>query len=98
MSFLSVDGWEPAHLSFSTLNGWRMCGKQTYLGKIAGLEQHPGFAAIGGNAVHEATEAVDLLIAEQGFEALDQTSEPVLDTIPQREDRSRYGPDSVPDF
>lgn len=106
MSFLSIAGYEPQHLSFSTLNSYRMCGAMTYFQKVAGLEQHPGFAAIGGNAVHEASEAVERIIMKGGYEALDQTSASVLDTHTSSEDSGvkrgtpprKIGPDSVPDF
>lgn len=59
MGRISIEGYEPAHLSYSTVNGYRMCGKQFYFNKIARLEQLPGLAAIGGNAVHTATEILD---------------------------------------
>lgn len=73
MGFISYEGWEPKHLSFSTLNSWRMCGRMTLFQKVMGLEQHPGLAAIGGNAVHEATQVVDEMIYAQGFGALSTT-------------------------
>jgi hypothetical protein len=38
-----------------------MCGKKFELEKILRKEQKPGLAAIGGNAVHTATEKYDLL-------------------------------------
>lgn len=60
MSRISIDGYEPAHLSFSTVNGYRGCGKRFELSKVLRLEEKPGLAAIGGNAVHVATEAYDL--------------------------------------
>lgn len=60
MTRISINGYEPAHLSFSTISGWRMCGKKFEFTKILRLEEKPGLAAIGGNAVHTATEAYDL--------------------------------------
>jgi len=65
---LSYEGWEPAHLSYSTVNSYRMCGMQTKLGKVLRIEQRPGIAALGGNAVHTATEWYDLEadIVEEG--------------------------------
>lgn len=60
MGRISVDGYEPAHLSHSTIGGYRMCGKKFQLTKIFRLEELPGLAAIGGNAVHTATERLDL--------------------------------------
>jgi hypothetical protein len=60
MTRISVNGWEPGHLSFSTINSYRMCGKKLELQKILRLEEKPGLAAIGGNAVHVCTEEYDL--------------------------------------
>jgi len=60
MGRISIEGYEPAHLSYSTVNGYRFCGKSFYFNKVARLEQLPGLAAIGGNAVHQATELLDL--------------------------------------
>lgn len=71
MGLISVDGYEPAHLSFSTVSGYRMCGKKFQLEKVFRLEQRPGLAAIGGNALHTASELIDHLIYEQGWEALE---------------------------
>lgn len=60
MGRISVDGYEPAHLSHSTIGSYRMCAKKFQLQKILRLEEKPGLAAIGGNAVHTATERIDL--------------------------------------
>lgn len=60
MTRISINGYEPAHLSFSTVSGYRMCGKKFELAKVLRLEEKPGLAAIGGNAVHTATEQYDL--------------------------------------
>lgn len=60
MTKISVAGYEPGHLSFSTVNGFRSCGKRFELQKVLRLEEKPGLAAIGGNAVHTATEQYDL--------------------------------------
>lgn len=60
MTRISINGYEPGHLSFSTVSGYRMCGKKFELQKILRLEEKPGLAAIGGNAVHTATEQYDL--------------------------------------
>lgn len=60
MGRISVQGYEPAHLSHSTVSSWRMCGKKFQLQKVLRLEEKPGLAAIGGNAVHRATELLDL--------------------------------------
>jgi len=60
MTKISRDGYEPAHLSFSTISSWRMCGKKFELTKVLRLEEKPGLAAIGGNVVHVCTEHYDL--------------------------------------
>lgn len=60
MTRISINGYEPAHLSFSTVSALRMCGKKFELTKILRKEEKPGLAAIGGNAVHVATEQYDL--------------------------------------
>lgn len=59
MGLISVDGWEPPHLSYSTVSGYRGCGKRTQLSKVLRLEEQPGIASLAGNAVHEATEIID---------------------------------------
>lgn len=60
MGRISINGYEPAHLSYSTINGYRSCGKRFELTKVLHKEERPGLAAIGGNAVHTATERYDL--------------------------------------
>ena len=57
---ISVQGYEPAHLSYSTIDGYRSCGMRFRLQKVIGVEQRPGLAALGGNAVHTATEWHDM--------------------------------------
>lgn len=59
MSRISINGYEPAHLSHSTVSSYRMCGKKFELQKVLQKEEKPGLAAIGGNAVHTVTEAYD---------------------------------------
>jgi len=59
MTRLEYEGWEPPHLSFSTVSGYRDCGMRTKLQKVHCIEQRPGVAALGGNAVHTATELYD---------------------------------------
>ena len=54
------DGYQPEHLSYSTMDGLRFCGKRFQLTKVFGLEQRPLVAGLGGNAVHTATELYDL--------------------------------------
>lgn len=60
MTKIKVGSYEPQHLSFSTVNGYRGCGKRFELQKVLRLEEKPGLAAIGGNAVHKASEDYDL--------------------------------------
>lgn len=76
MGFLQFEDYEPRHLSFSSVDGYRTCGKRFYLQKIARVEQRPGLAGIGGNAVHAATEHIDRLIFEHGLEILDGDKPP----------------------
>lgn len=56
---VSFDTYAPDHLSYSTVSGYRDCPARFRFQKVMGLEQRPGWAAIGGNAVHEATEVLD---------------------------------------
>jgi hypothetical protein len=60
MGVISIGGWEPPHLSYSTADSYRSCAKKLELTKILRLESIPGLAAIGGSAVHKATEMFDL--------------------------------------
>lgn len=60
MTKISIDGYEPRHLSHSTVSTLRMCGAKFRFQKVMRLEEKPGLAAIGGNAVHALTEAYDL--------------------------------------
>jgi putative RecB family exonuclease len=60
MTRLDYEGWRPPHLSYSTVSGYRDCGMRTKLQKVLKIEQRPGIAALGGNAVHTATEWYDL--------------------------------------
>lgn len=50
----------PPHVSWSSFEAWLSCGKRYQLQKIIRVEQRPGWAAIGGSAVHAATEHLDL--------------------------------------
>ena len=59
MGRVQFEDYQPAHLSYSTVNSYRMCPKQFLFVKVKKLEQLPGLAAIGGNAVHQVTEALD---------------------------------------
>lgn len=57
---IDIQGYRPKHLSYSSIDGYKTCGKRFELQKIIGVEQRPGLAALGGNAVHTATEWHDL--------------------------------------
>ena len=59
MSGISFENWNPPHVSHSTITGWADCGMKTKLGKVLLIEQRPGLAATGGNAVHTGTELYD---------------------------------------
>jgi hypothetical protein len=59
---IDVDGYSPKHLSYSTIDGYRTCGIRFKLQKVIGVEQRPGLAALGGNAVHLASELYDLAL------------------------------------
>ena len=59
MGHIKYQDYEPAHLSYSTVNSYRMCGRMFLFQKVMKLEQRPGLAAIAGNAVHSVTEALD---------------------------------------
>ena len=60
MGLVSIAGYEPAWLSWSTMDGYRMCSKKFELTKVLQLEQRPGLAATGGSAVHKAIEKLSL--------------------------------------
>ncbi|MGZ6788357.1 MAG: RecB family exonuclease [Mycobacteriaceae bacterium] len=60
MTRVQFGDYQPKHLSYSTVSGYRDCGMRMRLQKIEKKEQRPGLAGIGGNAVHSATEWFDL--------------------------------------
>lgn len=69
MSLPRFEGWEPPHLSYSTINGYRTCGKRLLLEKVYRVESIPLLAGMGGNAVHVASEKVDELILAHGLDS-----------------------------
>lgn len=71
MGLIKYLDYEPKHLSYSTISGYRMCGAKFRFEKIFRLEQIPGLAATGGNAVHTATQLWDVLSLEHGLDAMD---------------------------
>lgn len=64
---IDIEGYRPAHMSYSTADGYRMCPKKHFLGKVLRLEQRPGLAGIAGNAIHAVCDRIDEHILEHGF-------------------------------
>lgn len=64
MSFLEYENYKPGHLSYSSMDNYRSCGMRFRLQRIDQVEQKPGLAGLGGNAVHTATEWYDLAPAD----------------------------------
>lgn len=54
----------PTHTSHSAKETLERCAKSYYLGRIAGAPKRPALWSAGGSAVHETTEAYDLLHVE----------------------------------
>lgn len=48
-------------LSYSTVSSYGMCAEKVRLAKVEKAEPRPGWASIGGNAVHCVTEHLDLM-------------------------------------
>lgn len=80
MTLPNYEGWAPRHVSYSTINGYRSCARRLLLEKVYRVESIPGLAAIGGNAVHSASELIDLYILEHGMDALTSEDITTLDT------------------
>lgn len=59
MTILGVNA-PPAHRSYSQVTSWKTCSEQYWLGRVEKRPQRPGWGAVGGKAVHAATEAIDL--------------------------------------
>lgn len=49
-----------AYLSFSSMESWLNCGEKYRLEKVVKVAQTPAWYLLGGSAVHEATELLDL--------------------------------------
>lgn len=63
----------PAHRSYSQVNTLRRCGYAYKLGKIDKIPGRPSAAAVGGSAVHVATEWIDSIfdgVGSQDFIAI----------------------------
>jgi len=57
---LQINGYNvPEHTSYSSLTTWLSCGYKYYLSRIVQVEEQPSTWAIGGSAVHRATEVYD---------------------------------------
>lgn len=56
---LSIDGYEPAHLSWSTFDSYRSCGKRFQLQKVEMKEQRPNWSSVGGSALHTVVEGIE---------------------------------------
>jgi CRISPR/Cas system-associated exonuclease Cas4 (RecB family) len=50
----------PAHRSYSQVTGWKTCSEQYWLSRVDKVPNRPGWGAVGGKAVHTATEMIDL--------------------------------------
>lgn len=59
-------GVGPAYVSYSSFTGWLKCGKQWELKRIHHVQEKPGWALVGGSALHAATEVIDRQLWEQG--------------------------------
>ena len=90
---INIDGYQPLWLSYSTVNGYRFCPKSFQLGKIKRVEQRPGWAAIGGNALHRATELLDLAAFERTESDSYQHEEPASQDAALRDGLRSWGLD-----
>lgn len=59
MTRISILGYEPNHLSFSTYDGYATCGQRAYLQKVMRVEQRPNWGSVGGTAVHGCVEVIE---------------------------------------
>lgn len=64
---ISVHGYEPKHLSYSSADGYRTCPKRFYFQKVLQVEQRPGLAAIAGNVIHAVCDRIDEDILANGW-------------------------------
>lgn len=56
---IDIDGYQPAHLSYSTFDSYRTCARRFKLQKIDRVEQLPNWGSVGGSAVHSAIETIE---------------------------------------
>lgn len=59
MSRISIAGYEPKHLSWSTYDSYATCGERARLQKVLMKEQRPNWGSVGGTAVHAAIETIE---------------------------------------
>ena len=57
---IEIEGYTPAHVSYSALDGYVSCPKRYQLSRVLQLEEKPGLASIAGNALHRASELIDI--------------------------------------
>jgi hypothetical protein len=60
MSKIEIDGYElPDYASYSSLTTFMDCGWQYVLTRAVKVPEKPSWWFVGGNTIHEATEALD---------------------------------------
>jgi hypothetical protein len=78
---------ENMRLSHSQLTGWASCGERHRLERVIGVTQRPGWALIGGSALHEMTENYDF--ARLGVDREQPSFEAILERrVAEAEDKS----------
>lgn len=56
---ISVAGYEPRWLSWSTYDSYSTCGERARLQKVLMLEQKPNWGSVGGSGVHDSVELIE---------------------------------------
>ena len=56
---ISIGGYEPKHLSWSTYDSYSSCGERQRLQKVLMLEQRPNWGSVGGTGVHDSVEVIE---------------------------------------
>lgn len=59
MTRISIEGYEPKHLSWSTFDSYNSCGERQRLQKVLMLEQKPNWGSVGGTALHDCVETIE---------------------------------------
>lgn len=57
---------KPAYLSYSQFTTYQACPWQWYLTRVEHVDEDPAWWFAGGTAVHEASEAIDHVLAKEG--------------------------------